>query len=86
MCTEAWQNAYTERLNGTLKNGYLYSWKIQSLQDLKYAVKKAVEAYNEEKPHRSLPGRMSPVKFERYLKATHPSQHPRIQIFDYENI
>lgn len=86
MCTQAWQNAYTERLNGTLKNGYLYSWRIQSLQDLKYAVKKAVEAYNDEKPHRSLPSRMSPSKFERYLKSTHPSQHPQTQIFNYENI
>lgn len=85
MCREAWQNAYTERINGTLKNGYLYSWNIQSLNDLKNAVKKAVEAYNEEKPHRSLPHRMSPAKFESYLESTR-LHHPRFKIFDYENI
>jgi putative transposase len=86
MCTEAWQNAYTERVNGTLKNGYLYSWKIQSLEDLKHAVKKAVDAYNEQKPHRGLPNRMSPAKFESHLKSTHRSEHPRIKIFDYEKM
>jgi putative transposase len=58
MCKEAWQNAYSERINGTLKNAYLYSWNIQNLSDLRAAVRKAVHAYNSEKPHRSLPGRM----------------------------
>lgn len=84
MCREAWQNAYTERINGTIKNGYLYSWEIQCLADLKRAVRKAVNAYNSEKPHRSLPRSMSPTVFEKYLMSTDSAQHPPLKIFDYE--
>jgi putative transposase len=84
MCRQAWQNAYTERINGTMKNGYLYSWDIQCLADLKRAVGKAVNAYNSEKPHRSLPNRMSPTHFEEYLMSADSKQHPQVKIFDYE--
>jgi transposase InsO family protein len=84
MCKEAWQNAYTERINGTIKNGYLYSWDVQTIEGLKGAVKKAVRAYNTEKPHRGLPSRMCPSDFEDYLIATERSKHPQLKIFDYE--
>jgi putative transposase len=85
MCKQAWQNAYTERVNGTLKNGYLYSWNIQSLSQLRRAVKKAVIAYNGEKPHRGLLGKMSPNAFEQYLLTIPKSDHPVLKIYDYEN-
>lgn len=84
MCKEAWQNAYTERINGTLKNTYLYSWNIQNLSDLRRAVRKAVQAYNSEKPHRSLPGRMNPIAFEKHLVSTKKNTHPIVKIFNYE--
>ena len=84
MCKEAWQNAYTERINGTLKNAYLYSWNIESLSDLTRAVRKAVHAYNSEKPHRSLPGRMNPIAFESHLASTKKNNHPVIKIYNYE--
>lgn len=84
MCKEAWQNAYTERINGTLKNDYLYSWGIKSLTDLRRAVRKAVQAYNSEKPHRSLPGRMNPVAFEKHIASTKKNTHPIVEIFNYE--
>ena len=84
MCKEAWQNAYTERINGTLKNAYLYSWNIEGLSDLRRAVRKAVHAYNSEKPHRSLPARMNPIAFERHLASTKTNTHPLVKIFNYE--
>ena len=84
MCKEAWQNAYTERINGTLKNAYLYSWDIQNLSDLRRAVRKAVQAYNSEKPHRSLPSKMNPVAFERRLASTKKNTHPVVKIYNYE--
>jgi putative transposase len=84
MCKEAWQNAYTERINGTLKNAYLYSWNIQNLSDLRRAVRKAVQAYNSEKPHRSLPSKMNPVAFERRLVSTKKNTHPVVKIYNYE--
>lgn len=84
MCKEAWQNAYTERINGTLKNAYLYSWNIEGLSDLRRAVRKAVQAYNSEKPHRSLPGKMNPMAFEIHLASTKKNTHPIVEIFNYE--
>jgi transposase InsO family protein len=84
MCREAWQNAYTERINGTLKNAYLYSWDIEGLADLRRAVRKAVKAYNSEKPHRSLPSRMNPMAFETHLASTKKNTHPSVKIFNYE--
>ena len=84
MCKEAWQNAYTERINGTLKNAYLYSWNIEGLSDLRRAVRRAVHAYNSEKPHRNLPGRMNPMAFEKHLASTKKNTHPIVEIFNYE--
>lgn len=84
MCKEAWQNAYSERINGTLKNAYLYSWNIEGLSDLRRAVRRAVHAYNSEKPHRNLPGRMNPMAFEKHLASTKKNTHPIVEIFNYE--
>ena len=84
MCKQAWQNAYTERLNGTIKDNYIHERSINTLAELRIAVKRAVHAYNAEKPHKNLPKRMSPVAFERYLSVTERSQHPKVKIFDYE--
>jgi putative transposase len=84
MCKQAWQNAYTERINGTLKNDYLYSWNIKSLSDLRRALRRAVYAYNSEKPHRNLPRKMNPAAFERHLASTEKSTHPMVNIFNYE--
>lgn len=85
MCSQAWQNAYSERINGTIKNDYLKAWRIETLLDLRQALTKAVNAYNHEKPHRNLPNQMSPVKFEEYLRASATSKHPVLEIYRYEN-
>jgi len=84
MCTQAWQNAYTERINGTIKNDYLKSWRIETLVDLTKALKKAVDAYNYEKPHRNLPDQLSPAKFEEYIKTLPASKHPAFKIHAYD--
>jgi putative transposase len=83
MCKQAWHNAYTERINGTIKNGYLYCWDIETLRELRKALNRAVEAYNTEKPHKNLPGRMSPVTFEKYLETAQKKQHPIMKIYNY---
>lgn len=61
-------NAYAERVNGIIKNEYLQHWNLTSLQELKRKLKKAVDHYNHKRPHRSLPGRLSPVSFEEQLE------------------
>lgn len=61
-------NAYVERVNGIIKNEYLKYWTINSLEQLKKFLAKAVNHYNNKRPHRSLPGRLSPIQFEERLK------------------
>lgn len=63
MCKNPWENAYAERINGTIKNNYLKHWNIKSLGELIKSVDRAVNLYNTDKPHKSLK-RLTPVAFE----------------------
>ena len=81
MSKEAWQNAYVERLNGTIKNGYLYSWDIDTLPALRKALTTAVNAYNTEKPHTNLPMQMSPINFENSLQTD--AVNVKVSIYDH---
>lgn len=86
MSKEAWQNAYIERINGTIKNDYLKHRNIQCLCDLRKHLDKDIYAYNNERPHKSLPGKMSPIQFEEYLKRIPKTQHPMLKIYDHEKV
>jgi transposase InsO family protein len=68
MGLQAQDNAYAERINGTIKNEYLKHWSINSFNELKRMVKKAVLHYNDTRVHDSLPGRISPNEFDRSAK------------------
>ena len=61
-------NAYVERLNGIIKNEYLKYWTINSLEQLRNKLDRAVNHYNNKRSHRSLPGRLSPNEFEEMIK------------------
>lgn len=67
MGSKAQDNAYAERINGIIKNEYLYHWNIETLSKLKKMLDKAVQHYNCSRPHKHLPDRMTPVKFESEL-------------------
>jgi len=67
MCNIVYENAHIERVNGIIKNQYLYHWKITSYMQLSKKLEKAVWAYNYERPHSKL-GKLSPVEFEESLK------------------
>ncbi|MEX1135407.1 MAG: IS3 family transposase [Balneolales bacterium] len=54
MAKEAYQNPQAERINGTIKNGYLRHWNINNYKTLVKLVDRAVALYNYEKPHKSL--------------------------------
>ena len=65
MGNKAWENAHAERINGTIKNDYLYpKGPVKGLKSLQRKLKEQVELYNEQRPHQELPNRMSPVAFE----------------------
>jgi transposase InsO family protein len=63
MCETVFENPHAERLNRTIKNNYLYPYGPENRIELRTMLKKAVEMYNLQKPHRSLKG-LSPVNFE----------------------
>jgi len=85
MCDKAWENAYTERINRTIKNEYLRHRKIDSLEKLRKNMDIDVKAYNTDRPHWSLPQQMAPATFEQYVTKLEKSKRPLIRIYDEEN-
>ena len=81
MCKEAWQNAYTERINRTIKEEYLYDIDIETFSQLKRAVKRAIKHYNEKRPHWNLHKQMSPMEFENYVDNLPDAQKPKMQLY-----
>ena len=68
MGMQAQDNAYAERINGTIKNEYLKHWNIKTFDELKRKVSKAVLHYNSIRIHDSLPARISPNEFNRTVQ------------------
>ena len=66
MSSNVLENSHVERINGTIKNGYLIPWKPRSLNELKKFLKKAVENYHD-CPHWSLDFK-TPLQFERLIQ------------------
>lgn len=81
MCKHAWENAYTERINRTIKEEYLSKWKIETYMQLKKAVATAVKRYNEERPHWELAMQSSPVEFEKYVSKLLKNKRPKMQLY-----
>lgn len=84
MCNQAWENAYTERINRTIKHEYLRHRDIGCLQSLKVEVNRAVGLYNQHRPHWSLSQRMSPAGYEKYVQSLPRSRRPRLVIYKHD--
>lgn len=57
-----YENSHAERLNGIIKNNYLYAYAPQTFEILEKELKRAVYMYNNSKPHNAL-NKMTPVQF-----------------------
>jgi transposase InsO family protein len=80
MCNEVHENSHIERVNGTIKNQYLRYWESTSLEELKTNVKKAIDTYNNKRPHSSL-GKRTPDSFEQYIKELEVNKRPKLNIW-----
>ena len=80
MCKAAWENAYTERINRTIKEEYLDRWVIKDYETLSRSVDKAVKHYNNKRKHKSLAGK-SPVQFENEVEKLPEDQRPKEKIY-----
>lgn len=82
-CTNVYENAHVERVNGTIKNEYLRPMRIRSIEELRKAVDKAVWHYNHERPHWSL-GLMTPVEFEKHILRLPRAKRPVLTMYEEE--
>lgn len=76
----AQDNAYAERINGTLKTEYLNHWQPKNFADLKTAMAKAVKHYNTKRLHNAL-GRKTPQSFEQEVLALPQHSRPMATIY-----
>jgi putative transposase len=59
---KVFENSHAERLNGIIKNNYLYPYGPTNMSSLKKLLDKAVLMYNTGKPHKAL-GKLTPAMF-----------------------
>jgi len=81
MGVKAQDNAYAERINGTIKNEYLKHWHIKDYKDLKAKVKKAVNHYNNVRKHSSLFNGVSPKEFKKIILDLNTQERPTVIIY-----
>lgn len=81
MCNEAWENAYTERINRTIKHEYLRHRHIDCLQTLRKEMTRAIKLYNQKRPHWSLLEQMNPEQFEKYVEKLSKAKRPKMMIY-----
>lgn len=48
------ENAIAERINGIMKEEYLYDYKVNNLEEAKLSLEHAVMLYNKERPHMTI--------------------------------
>jgi putative transposase len=60
---KVYENSHAERLNGIIKNNYLYPYGPTNMTSLKKLLDRAVMMYNTGKPHKAL-GKLTPRAFK----------------------
>lgn len=80
MCNIVYENAHIERVNGTIKNQYLIHWNITSFEQLQKAVQRAVQTYNNYRPHMALGG-TTPTAFEQEIRELKDSERAKLKIW-----
>ncbi len=80
MCDSAQENAYGERIHGTIKGEYLQYWDIKSFSSLCRSLDRAVHNYNTKRSHNHLLKRMPPAKYEEWL-SSNTQRRPRVIIY-----
>ena len=76
----AQDNAYAERINGTIKNEYLAYWKTETYAQLAKNVAKAVRHYNTKRQHKHI-YRKTPAAFEKEILALSQHNRPMVTIY-----
>lgn len=83
MCYLPQENAYVERIHGTVKYEYLYEMELTNTNKYRQ-IKKAVALYNNKRPHSSL-GMMTPTAFEQAVEKMDENLRPEMQIYQWDH-
>lgn len=79
MCKMPQENAYVERVQGTLKYEYLFEHKLTKA-NLQQMSRKLLHWYNDERPHSNLK-MMTPTVFEQYESRLAKKDKPEMKIY-----
>lgn len=78
------ENPYAERLNGIIKNDYLYPRKKAfDLKSLRKEVKEVVRLYNEVRPHSEL-NNLTPSEFEKRLHLSEYKKNAVMELYNFD--
>ena len=77
----AQDNAFVERVNGTIKNEYLKLWHIPDLKTLKKKTRQAVNHYNKKRLHMAFNNEYSPEEFKKNLLNLKTQERPMVIIY-----
>jgi transposase InsO family protein len=83
MCKMPQQNAYVERIQGTIKNQYLCDLELKD-NTLNRVAQKITYLYNHERPHQSL-NMMTPEKYKEYVENLPRSKSPEMLIYKWNH-
>lgn len=82
MCKLPQQNAYVERVQGTLKYEYLFEYKLTK-DNLQRIIRKIQRYYNDERPHENL-NMKTPTAYEKYVTNLPEDERPVLKIHDWD--
>lgn len=77
----AQDNAFAERVNGTIKNEYLKRFAIDNFDSLKKKTKSSVKHYNRKRLHLAFKNRYSPNEFKKSLLNLSIQERPKVIIY-----
>ena len=81
MGMKAQDNAFVERVNGTIKNEYLKLWDIPDLKTLEKRTKQAGNHYNQKRLHQAFKNKYSPMEFKKSLLNLNTQERPMVIIY-----
>lgn len=81
MCRMPQQNAYAERVQGSLKYEYFFEFLLTE-KNITRMASKILRIYNDERPHQSLHNK-TPKQFELMIEQMKEAERPKLKIFEW---
>jgi transposase InsO family protein len=83
MCKMPQQNAYAERVQGSVKYEYYFE-RLLTEKNITRMTARIKKLYNEDRPHQNLNGK-TPMEFEAIIKKLSESQRPQLKIYEWKD-